>query len=75
MKYLLSRAWVFHGIVCCVALLYGWNIKQQIPPNIELLVLINKINFIAFIKAHGGEIKVETKENEGSEFLIQLPVN
>ena len=27
------------------------------------------------IKAHGGEIKVETKENEGSEFLIQLPVN
>ena len=27
------------------------------------------------IKAHGGEIKVETKEHEGSEFLIQLPVN
>jgi ligand-binding sensor domain-containing protein/signal transduction histidine kinase len=26
------------------------------------------------IKAHGGEIKVETKENEGSEFTIQLPV-
>ena len=27
------------------------------------------------IKAHGGEIKVETKEEEGSEFIIQLPVN
>ncbi len=27
------------------------------------------------VKAHGGELKVETKENEGSEFLIQLPVN
>ena len=27
------------------------------------------------IKAHGGELKVETIENEGSEFLIQLPVN
>jgi two-component system NtrC family sensor kinase len=27
------------------------------------------------IKAHGGELKVETRENEGSEFLIQLPVN
>ena len=27
------------------------------------------------IKAHGGELKVETKENEGSEFSIQLPVN
>jgi signal transduction histidine kinase len=26
------------------------------------------------IKAHGGELKVETKENEGSEFVIQLPV-
>ncbi len=26
------------------------------------------------IKTHGGEIKVETKEGEGSEFIIQLPV-
>ncbi|MEP7228882.1 MAG: tetratricopeptide repeat protein [Ginsengibacter sp.] len=26
------------------------------------------------IKAHGGEIKVESKEGEGSEFIIQLPV-
>jgi two-component system, NtrC family, sensor kinase len=26
------------------------------------------------IKAHGGEIKVETKEDEGSEFMIQLPI-
>ncbi|HLY68485.1 MAG TPA: ATP-binding protein, partial [Puia sp.] len=26
------------------------------------------------IKAHGGEIKVNTKENEGSEFIIELPV-
>jgi len=26
------------------------------------------------IKAHGGEIKVETKEGEGSEFVIQLSV-
>jgi signal transduction histidine kinase len=26
------------------------------------------------IKAHGGEIRVETKEDEGSEFVIQLPV-
>ena len=25
-------------------------------------------------KAHGGEIKVETKEGEGSEFILQLPV-
>ena len=26
------------------------------------------------IKAHGGEIKVQTKEGEGSEFLIVLPL-
>jgi signal transduction histidine kinase len=26
------------------------------------------------IKAHGGELKVETKEGEGAEFIIQLPV-
>ena len=25
------------------------------------------------IKAHGGEIKVETKEGEGSEFVVTLP--
>ncbi len=25
------------------------------------------------IKAHGGEIKVETKEGEGAEFIIPLP--
>jgi signal transduction histidine kinase len=25
------------------------------------------------IKAHGGELKVETKEGEGAEFIIQIP--
>jgi signal transduction histidine kinase len=25
------------------------------------------------IKAHGGEIKVKTNENEGTEFIIELP--
>jgi signal transduction histidine kinase/Tfp pilus assembly protein PilF len=25
------------------------------------------------VKAHGGELKVETKEDEGAEFIIQLP--
>jgi two-component system NtrC family sensor kinase len=27
------------------------------------------------VKAHGGELKVETKEGEGSLFIIQLPVS
>jgi signal transduction histidine kinase len=26
------------------------------------------------IKAHGGELKVETNEGEGSEFTIELPI-
>ena len=26
------------------------------------------------VKAHGGELKVETKEGKGSEFIISLPV-
>jgi hypothetical protein len=26
------------------------------------------------VKAHGGELKVEMKEGEGCEFIIQLPV-
>jgi signal transduction histidine kinase len=25
------------------------------------------------VKAHGGELKVETKEGQGAEFIIQLP--
>jgi signal transduction histidine kinase len=27
------------------------------------------------VKAHGGELKVQTKDGEGSEFIIQLPTN
>lgn len=26
------------------------------------------------IKAHGGELNLEKKENEGSTFIIQIPV-
>ncbi|HUZ57896.1 MAG TPA: ATP-binding protein [Hanamia sp.] len=26
------------------------------------------------VKKHGGELKVETRENEGSKFIIQLPI-
>ena len=26
------------------------------------------------VKAHGGELKVETTDGEGSTFIIQLPV-
>lgn len=30
--------------------------------------------FYDIVKAHGGELKVETKEGEWSEFIIQLPI-
>jgi two-component system, NtrC family, sensor kinase len=31
--------------------------------------------FYDIVKAHGGELKVETKEGEGTELTIILPVN
>ena len=36
----------------------------------------NRIGIMSYdiIKAHGGEIKAETKEGEGSEFIINLPI-
>jgi len=27
------------------------------------------------VKAHDGEIKIETKEGEGTEFILQLPAS
>jgi signal transduction histidine kinase len=32
------------------------------------------LSYDIITKGHGGEIKVETKEGEGAEFIIQLPV-
>ncbi len=26
------------------------------------------------VKAHGGEIKLQTEEGEGTKFIIQLPI-
>ena len=42
---------------------------KSINPFKSVIQTINNI-----IKAHVGEIKVETKEGEGTEFIIQLPV-
>ena len=40
----------------------------------------NPLNFVNnfsydIVKAHGGELKVETMEGEGATFIIQLPLN
>ena len=45
------------------------KISENHKSNKSVVQTINDI-----IKAHGGEIKVETKEGEGSEFIIKLPV-
>ena len=41
---------------------------QSINPFKSVIQTIDDI-----VKAHGGELKVETKEGEGSEFIIWLP--
>ncbi len=46
-----------------------YKISEIINPCKSVIQTIYDI-----VKAHGGEIKVETKEGEGSEFVIQLPV-
>jgi signal transduction histidine kinase len=33
------------------------------------------LSYDIITKGHGGELKVETKEGEGSTFIIQLPLN
>ena len=43
---------------------------QSINPFISVIQTIYDI-----VKVHGGKLKVETKEGDGSEFIIQLPVN
>jgi signal transduction histidine kinase len=42
---------------------------KSINPCISVIQLSYDI-----VKAHGGELKVETKEGMGTEFIIQLPI-
>ena len=48
------------GVIKC---LHGLKISE-IHQSVKSLIQI---------KAHGGEIKVETKEGEGTAFIIHLP--
>ena len=53
----------------------GSSVQASLPPS-----LLDKERDWAYplsydiVKVHGGEIKVETREGEGSEFIIQLPI-
>jgi signal transduction histidine kinase len=42
---------------------------KSINPCISVIQTIYDI-----VKAHSGEIKVKTKDGEGSELMIQLPI-
>lgn len=42
---------------------------QSINPFKSVIQTIDDVR-----KAHGGELKVETKEGDGSEFIIKLPI-
>ena len=33
------------------------------------------LTFYDIVKAPGGELKVETKEGEGAEFIIEIPLS
>ncbi len=48
----------------------GWNILSITFSGTGLGLSLS----YDIVKAHGGEMKVETKEGEGAEFNITLPI-
>ncbi len=46
----------------------GRSVKSQNQCKSVIQTIYN------IVKAHGGELKVETKEGEGSQFVIQIPI-
>ena len=51
-----------------------WNTFKAEIILIKIITKITVQTSYDIVKAHGGELKVETKEGEGSEFIIQLPI-
>ena len=49
---------------------FNHSLPQSPPGRVQALSLSYDI-----VKAHGGVLKVETKEGEGSVFIISIPVN
>ena len=44
------------------------SVKPALPSGMSVILTIYEI-----IKAHGGQLKIETSEGEGTSFIIQLP--
>ncbi len=59
----------FSTLVCWTKF-FNHSLKQN--PSGQGTGLGLSLNY-EVIKAHGGELKVETKEGEGAEFIIVLP--
>jgi two-component system, NtrC family, sensor kinase len=47
---------------------------EPVMQNLQEKIGIDTTFKNGVVKAYGGKIKAETKEGEGSEFVIQLPI-
>jgi two-component system NtrC family sensor kinase len=56
---------------------------MSMPVKLSVLIIISNyegtglglsLTYDMVVKGHGGSISVETKEGEGSAFIIQLPI-
>ncbi len=56
-----------------ISLLLSSVNAQQVKPTGQGIGLGLSLSY-DIVKAHGGELRVETKEGEGSVFIIQFPV-
>ena len=50
------------------------SFKIKSVKSVHLLKSVIQTNH-DIVKAHGGELNVETREGEGTTFIIQIPAN
>ena len=48
--------------------------KKSVKSRNQCKSVIQTFLSYDIVKAHGGELKVESKESEGTQFVINLPV-
>lgn len=48
------------------------QIESELATELRKINRENSVGAYDIVKAHGGELKVETKEGEGSELIIVL---
>ena len=50
------------------------SIKIKSVKSINPCISVIQTGYDIVTKGHGGELRVETKEGMGTEFIIQLPI-